>query len=366
MFGSRARQARRAAAAKTQKAADDFRAETEEGVQNALRGPWPDREFAYGWTAQRSGEQAYLDGQASDAAKAAKGWRPWELRWDTQGRGVEVPAADHPVPGKTPCPMTTPEDVPAAETAPATLPAAAQLSEALLLQLTLVQCSPDATQAAMVAMATDIRRLANSWPLMSEATRSYDGYPDDGTMWAQAATDYGDHLFDTARRLESDGDVQYAIEVVRRLQFDALNLVEYYDGPADPTSSDEDAPAAEDTQADELARALRQFAVCIPFSENKRGANLLITDPESGEMHEVLLTTTAARLLISAVSGFAQDFQEADDEDREAAEDAYNADMAGEWAGVDPRTTQDGPFYPGDHEAVAEAEAAAEEGLCDF
>ncbi len=340
MFGSRARQARRAAAAKAQKAADDFRGETDEGVQNALRGPWPDREFAHGWTAQRSGEQANLDGQASRAAKAAKGWRPWEMR-----REVEAPATDHLIPSETPCPMGTPEDVRAAyETAPATLPAAAQLSEGLLLQLTLAQGSPDATQATMATMATDIRRLANSWPAMSEATRSYESYPDDGTMWAQAATDYGDHLYDTARRLESDGYVQHAIDVVRRLQLDGLDLVEYYDGPADPTSSDEDAPATEDTQADELVRALRQIALCAERSGNRRGVNLLITEPESGEMHEVLLNTTAARFLISAVSEIARDFQEADAEDREAAAEAYKADMAGEWSGHDPWSTQDGPF----------------------
>jgi len=332
MFGSRVRQARRAAAAKAQKAADDFRRETDEGVQNALRGPWPDREFAYGWTVQRSGEQAYLDGQASDAAKAARGWR----RWDMQARGVEAPTTDHLIPSETPCPMTTPEDVRADEPAPATLPAAAQLSEALLLQLTLAQGSPDATQATMATMATDLRRLANSWPLMSEATRSYKDYPDDGTMWAQAATEYGDHLFDTARRLESDGDVQYAIEVVRRLQFNALDLVEYYDGLAESTSSDEDAQTAEGTQADELARALRQIALCAERSVNKRGVNLLITDPEFGEMHEVLLNTTAARLLISAASGFARDFQEADAEDREVAAEAYAADMAEEWGDEPP------------------------------
>jgi hypothetical protein len=147
--------------------------------------------------------------------------------------------------------MTTHDEARADKTAaPATLPAAAQLSEALLLQLTLAQCSPDATQAAMTDMATDIRRLANSWPVMSEATRSYEGYPDDGTMWAEAATVYGDHLFEAARRLEFDGHVQNAIDVVRRLQFDALDLDEYYDDPADSTSSNEDAPTAEGTQAD--------------------------------------------------------------------------------------------------------------------
>lgn len=113
---------------------------------------------------------------------------------------------------------------------PATLQAAATLSEKLLMQLTTLQTTSALRTTALGTMATDIRRLAASQPVIAEATRRYESHPDDGTMRAEAADAYRNDLEDAARQLEA-GDIQQAIEVLRRLQFDALNLAEYYLSP---------------------------------------------------------------------------------------------------------------------------------------
>lgn len=120
---------------------------------------------------------------------------------------------------------------------PATLQAAATLSEKLLMQLTTLQTTAAARTVAMGTIATDIRRLANSDVVIAEATKSYESSPDDGTMRAEAADAWRDRLEEAARQLQPEGAVQQAIDVVRSLQFEALNLAEYYADPAPGTPS---------------------------------------------------------------------------------------------------------------------------------
>jgi len=70
-------QARQQAATEAKNRAEAHRKETQDGVENARRGPFGrvDHEFIHGWTQQRKGDQDYLDEQARETAKAAK--RRW-------------------------------------------------------------------------------------------------------------------------------------------------------------------------------------------------------------------------------------------------------------------------------------------------